>query len=33
LGDITNRDTWLKNAKNWAPKGSAVYKHFHPGEE
>ncbi len=33
LSDTTNRDAWLEKAKNWAPKGSAVYKHFHPGEE
>jgi len=33
LGEATNRDAWLEKAKNWAPKGSAVYKHFHPGEE
>ena len=31
--DVTNRDEWLEKAKSWAPKGSAVYKHFHPGEE
>lgn len=33
LGDTTNRDAWLEKAKSWAPKGSAVYKHFHPEEE
>jgi tetratricopeptide (TPR) repeat protein len=33
LSDTTNRDAWLEKAKNWAPKGSAVYKRFHPGEE
>ena len=33
LGDNANRDEWLERAKSWAPKGSAVYKHFHPGEE
>lgn len=33
LGDTTNRSAWLEKARNWAPKGSAVYKHFHPGEE
>jgi tetratricopeptide (TPR) repeat protein len=33
LSDTTNRDAWLEKAKSWAPKGSAVYKHFHPGEE
>ncbi len=32
-GDTTNRDAWLEKAKSWAPKGSAVYKHFHPGDE
>ena len=33
LSDKTNRDAWLEKAKSWAPKGSAVYKRFHPGEE
>jgi tetratricopeptide (TPR) repeat protein len=33
LSDTTNRDAWLEKAKSWAPKGSAVYRHFHPGEE
>ena len=33
LGDTANRDAWLEKAKHWAPKGSAVYKHFHPEEE
>jgi tetratricopeptide (TPR) repeat protein len=33
LSDTSNRDAWLEKAKNWAPKGSAVYKHFHPGDE
>jgi len=33
LGDTANHDTWLDKAKNWAPKGSPVYKYFHPGEE
>lgn len=33
LGDTANRDAWLEKAKSWAPKGSAVYKHFHPGEQ
>jgi tetratricopeptide (TPR) repeat protein len=33
LGDTANRNAWLEKAKNWAPKGSPVYKHFHPGEE
>jgi len=32
LGDTANRDAWLEKAKQWAPKGSAVYKHFHPEE-
>jgi tetratricopeptide (TPR) repeat protein len=33
LGDATNRGVWLEKAKRWAPKGSVVYKHFHPEEE
>ena len=33
LGDAANRNTWLEKAKSWAPKGSPVYKYFHPGEE
>ena len=33
LGDMQNRDAWLDKAKGWAPKGSPVYKHFHPNEE
>jgi len=33
MGDKQNHDEWLNKAKEWAPKGSAVYKHFHPGEE
>jgi tetratricopeptide (TPR) repeat protein len=33
LSDTVNRDAWLEKAKSWAPKGSAVYKHFHPAEE
>lgn len=33
LGDTQNRDAWLDKAKGWAPKGSAVYKYFHPNEE
>jgi tetratricopeptide (TPR) repeat protein len=33
LGDTANRNAWLEKAKTWAPKGSPVYKYFHPGEE
>ena len=33
LGDTADRDAWLEKAKRWAPKGSAVYQHFHPEEE
>jgi hypothetical protein len=33
LADSPNSEEWLEKAKTWAPKGSAVYKHFHPGEE
>jgi hypothetical protein len=33
LGDTANRNAWLEKAKSWAPKGSPVYKYFHPGED
>ncbi len=33
VGDTADRDAWLEKAKLWAPKGSPVYKHFHPDEE
>ena len=33
LGDMQNRDAWLDKARAWAPKGSSVYKYFHPNEE
>ncbi len=33
LGDTQNRNAWLDKAKDWAPKGSAIYKYFHPNEE
>ena len=33
LGDNQNRAAWLEKAKYWAPKGSPVYKHFHPEDE
>jgi tetratricopeptide (TPR) repeat protein len=33
LGDTANRNAWLEKAKSWAPKGSPVYKYFHPGAE
>ena len=33
LGDTRNRDAWLGKAKGWAPKGSPVFKYFHPNEE
>lgn len=33
LGDTESRIAWLEKAKSWAPKGSPVYKYFHPGEE
>lgn len=33
LGDTANRNSWLEKAKSWAPKGSPVYRHFHPEEE
>jgi len=33
MGDTQNRDAWVKKARDWAPKGSAVYKSFHPNEQ
>lgn len=33
LADAPNSEAWLEKAKRWAPKGSPVYKYFHPGEE
>ena len=33
LADTPNSDAWLEKAKRWAPKGSPVYRYFHPGEE
>jgi hypothetical protein len=33
LRDTANRNAWLEKAKAWAPKGSPVYKYFHPGEK
>jgi tetratricopeptide (TPR) repeat protein len=33
LGDVQNREAWLEKARGWAPKGSPVYKYFHPNEE
>ncbi len=33
LADIPNSEAWLEKAKRWAPKGSPVYRYFHPGEE
>lgn len=33
LGETARRDEWWEKAKNWAPKGSPIYKYFHPGEE
>jgi tetratricopeptide repeat protein len=33
LADTPNSEAWLEKAKRWAPKGSPVYKYFHPGEE
>ena len=33
LGDSASRSAWLEKAKSWAPKGSPIYKYFHPGEE
>lgn len=33
LADTPNSEVWLEKAKRWAPKGSPVYRYFHPGEE
>jgi len=33
LADPSNSEAWLEKAKRWAPKGSPVYRYFHPGEE
>jgi tetratricopeptide (TPR) repeat protein len=33
MGDTQNRDVWVKKARDWAPKGSALYKSFHPNEQ
>jgi hypothetical protein len=33
LADTSNSEAWLEKAKRWAPKGSPVYRYFHPGEE
>jgi hypothetical protein len=33
MGDTQSRDAWIKNARDWAPKGSPVYKYFHPDEQ
>jgi tetratricopeptide (TPR) repeat protein len=33
LGDAQSRDAWKKKAQDWAPKGSPVYKYFHPDEQ
>jgi len=33
LADTPNSQSWLEKAKRWAPKGSPVYRYFHPDEE
>ena len=33
MADTQNRDAWMKKAEDWAPKGSPVYKLFHPDEQ
>ena len=33
LADTQNSEAWLEKAKRWAPKGSPVYRYFHPGGE
>lgn len=33
MGDTKDRDSWIMKARDWAPKGSAVYKHFHPDDQ
>jgi|SRR5271157_1785763 len=33
MGEMQNHDVWVKKAQDWAPKGSPVYKYFHPDEQ
>ena len=33
MGDTQSRDAWVRKARDWAPKGSPVYKSFHPDEQ
>jgi hypothetical protein len=33
MGDLQDRDAWMKKARDWASKGSPVYKYFHPDEQ
>jgi tetratricopeptide (TPR) repeat protein len=33
LGDTASHDAWVEKAKSWAPKGSPVYKYFHPDQQ
>jgi tetratricopeptide (TPR) repeat protein len=33
MSDTESRDAWMKKARDWAPKGSPVYKYFHPDEQ
>jgi hypothetical protein len=32
MDNAANKELWMKNAELWAPKGSPVYKFFHPNE-
>lgn len=33
MGDTQNSDAWIKKARDWALKGSPVYKYFHPDQQ
>jgi len=33
LGDTQSEDLWRTRAQEWAPKGSPIYKYFHPDEQ
>jgi len=33
MGDTQNHDVWVNKARDWAPKGSAVYKSLHPDQQ
>ena len=33
MGDTQNRDAWMQKARDWAPKGSPIYKRFHVDQQ